>query len=83
MSVTHRLTGYDKRTEALTFAHEIPRAKSHLAREAAGAPPRDQEAVDAYPLRPDQARRIAVVIGARINTERYDWFMEPVAAVAA
>ncbi len=83
MSVTHRLTGYDKRTEALTFAHDIPRAKYHLAREAAGVPPRDPHGVGVYPLRPDEARRVASAIGTRINTERYEWFIEPVAAAAA
>jgi hypothetical protein len=83
MSVTHRLTGYDRRSEALVFAHEIPRTKTNLARDAAGVPPQDVAAVGAYPLRPDQARRIAVAIGARINTERYEWFLEPTTAAAA
>lgn len=83
MSVTHRLTGYDRNSDALAYAHEIPRTKTHLARDTAGVPQHDTGAVGAYPLRSDQARRIAFAIGARIDTERYDWFLEPMAAAVA
>ena len=72
MSATHQPTGYDRRTDVLTFAHEIPRAKDHFAREVAGVPHRDPDGLGSYPLRPEQARRIATAIGARINTDRYD-----------
>ena len=83
MSVAHRLTGYDRRTERLEIAHGVPRAKEPFALEVAGvARDRDPGAVGVYPLLPEQARRIAAAIGARINTESYDWFLEPAAAMA-
>ena len=82
MNVPHRLTGYDKRTELLTCAHDVPRTKEHFAREVAGVLPRDPDAVGSYPLGPEQARRIASVMGARVDIDHYDWFFEPRAAEA-
>ena len=79
MSVPHQLTGYDKRTEKLVYAYDIPRTKDHLVRDVAGVPQRDTDGLGSYHLSPEQARKIAAAIGARINTDRYDWFVEPAA----
>lgn len=80
MMLMHRLTGYEKATEKLFLAHEIPRSQDRMAREVAAVSPRDFDAVGAYPLDPEKARRIARLINKDLNTEKYDWFFEPVAA---
>lgn len=79
MNVSHRLTGYDKVTELLVFAHDIPRERDRAAREIAHVPATDADAVGGYPLRSSEARAVARLIGTTINVDRYDWCYEPVA----
>ena len=77
MSVVHKITGYDRSTELMTFAHDIPSTLLVTAREIARVPSTDREAVGSYPLEPEQVQTIALRIGARVNVEAYDWFLEP------
>ena len=77
MTVSHRLTGFDKKTEWLTFSHDIPRSKEQLARQVVEAAPDDPELIYVYPLNENQVRRIARAIGKDLNVDRYDWCLEP------
>jgi len=77
MTVSHRLTGFDKKTERLALSHDIPRSKEQLARQVVEAAPDDPELIFVYPLTDTQVRRIARAIGKDLNIDRYDWFLEP------
>lgn len=77
MTIAHRLTGYDKVTDRLVIAHEIPVSKMPQAIEIADVPATDRDAIGVYPLTREQALNIASFIETDINMERYDWFFEP------
>ncbi len=77
MTLAHRLTGYDKVKDCLVFTHEIPRPKLPHAIDLAEVPRSDRDAIGVYPLKREQALKMAKLIGKDINTERHDWFFEP------
>jgi hypothetical protein len=77
MTITHRLTGYDKVTERLILAHAIPKVKVPMARQLAGVAPEDEYAVGVYPLQLAEAERLACELGQTVDTDRYDWCLEP------
>jgi hypothetical protein len=77
MTITHRLTGYDKVTERLILSHVIPKRKVPVARQLAGVAPEDRDAVGVYPLQHAQAERLAQELGETVDTDRYDWCLEP------
>lgn len=78
MNAVHKITGYDKRTEALTFEHQVPADQLNTAREIAHVPSSDYDAVGSYPLDADGVRRLSLRLGQHtINTDAYDWFLEP------
>lgn len=58
MSVTHRLTGYDRITRALAFDYDVPRVMMYLARELAGVGPGDPDMLKVYVLNRDRAIRL-------------------------
>ncbi len=77
MSVVHRLTGYDKKTEWLALEYDIPASKLRHAKELAGVRHEDIDAVGSYPLSISQARSLARLVNQMINVDRYSWFLEP------
>ncbi len=77
MTPTHRLTGYDRATERLAIALSIPLGKTPLARELAGVGPNDADAVGIYVLENAQAQRLARELGTEVDTDRFEWCLEP------
>ena len=77
MSVIHRMTGYDRCNERLAYAHPLPEAAFPAAKDIAHVPATDADAIGSYPLDEHQARNLARRIGADINVDSYDWFLEP------
>jgi len=43
----------------------------------AGVAPEDRDAVGVYPLQHAQAERLAQELGETVDTDRYDWCLEP------
>jgi len=50
MSIVHRVTGYDKRTERLAYEFKVPEYYVPEMRTMAQVAPEDTEAAGAYPL---------------------------------
>jgi hypothetical protein len=81
MTLIYKLVGFDRETEALAVEYLIPRAKTRRAKTIAGIA--DDPAIFAdWPLSRDQAAALADLIGAKIDSARYDWEFEPYAAAA-
>jgi hypothetical protein len=78
MSVTHRLTGYDRITRALAFEYDVPRVAMYLARELAGVGPGDPDMLSVYVLIGDRATRLGRAMEKVLNTGRFEWRLEPV-----
>jgi hypothetical protein len=78
--VVHRLTGYDRRTELLASECDIPIEDIARVREIARVGPDDPDVIGSYLLDRQQAERIARLLGAEIDADRYDFFLEPFAA---
>ncbi len=76
MSIIHRMTGYDKRTERLASEYDVP---SHLVDKARGIAKVAEvsDGFGSYPLDAAQAQAIALLADATIDVDRYDWFLEP------
>ena len=77
MTVAHRITGYDNKTERLAVEHDIPASKLKHAKELAGVPLDDADAAGSYRLSTSQARAMARLVNQMVNTDRYSWFLEP------
>jgi hypothetical protein len=72
----YRLVGYDRRTERLAQRYDIPPAKAKKAKDLVGLEPDD---IGDMPLTDPQARSIAAMIGAEIDIDRFEYFLEPYA----
>ena len=79
MSTIHRVTGYDKRTELLAFAFDVPADHMTELRRLANVDPADDEALGSYPLDSVAARALAHSLNLPMAVERCDWFLEPIA----
>jgi hypothetical protein len=77
--IVHRLTGYDRKTELLAIECEIPVGDITRVKEIAGVGPSDPDAIGSYPLDQGQVERVVRLLGAEIDAERYDFFLEPFA----
>jgi hypothetical protein len=75
----HRLTGYDRTTELLSVEHDIPAEHLARAKRLAGVALDDPDAIGSYPLDRKQARRIAHLLGTKIDLDSCDFFLEPFA----
>ena len=78
MSVVHRVTGYDKRSERLEREWDIPAEYVEAARKLADAPPDASLALGAFPLAEASGRALSRVLDFPMNFDLYDWFVEPV-----
>jgi hypothetical protein len=77
MSVTHKLTGYERITRGLAFDYDVPRVMMYLARELAGVGSGDPDMLNVYVLNWDRAIRLGRAMEKALNTERYEWRLEP------
>jgi hypothetical protein len=73
----HVVAGYDPRSELIREEHPVPAAALEAVKALAGVPPDDPEAVGIYWLGPDQAARIAAVLGIAIDPHALLWYLEP------
>jgi hypothetical protein len=76
MSVTYALVGYDRKTERISVAHEIPDSYVGFALYIARAGASDDRA-GSYPLEPGQARDIAGTLDISLDVAGLDFFLEP------
>ncbi len=77
--VVHQLTGYDRETELLAVEYDVPRHLLAKVKQIAEVSEDDPEAIGSYPLRRDQAKDIAKLLGIDIDADRFDFFLEPYA----
>ena len=83
MTVSHRLTGYDRITEQLALAYDIPASHDALSRRLAEVDTADEDAVGIYVFGDEVAKRLASALGIDINVDRYEWCLEPAPKVLA
>jgi hypothetical protein len=76
MPLIYKLVGFDRDTEQLAVAHEIPPAEVLRAKLIAGIADKP-EIIGDWPLTEDQAAAIADVIHQRIDLQRQDFSLEP------
>lgn len=76
MAVTYKLVGYDRQTEFLVAEHIVPARCLERAKLIAGIATRP-EIIGDWPVSAAQARDIAAIAGLRVDSDRYDWFLEP------
>jgi hypothetical protein len=76
MAVTYKLVGFDRKTERLAVAHEIPAECVSQAKELAGIANNPAIIAD-WPLSAAQAAAIAQLIGEPIDPARYEYTLEP------
>ncbi len=79
LRVIYKLTGYDKRTEKLAVAFEVPRGDAARAKRIAGIAIEDDTQVGDWELTSGQSHAIARLIRAEFDADRYDCFLEPYA----
>jgi len=78
----HSLVGYDRISERVAEEFDVPDAVLPRAKELAGVPADDPDAIMCYPLDASRARDLADLIKARIDTEHRDYFLEGAAGDA-
>jgi hypothetical protein len=76
MSVVHRITGYDRITEALTEQHAVPLRLLSSAKAVAQVSADDPDAVWSYKLSADAANRLAAAMRIALDTARNEYFLE-------
>ena len=77
MSVVHRVVGYDKVSERLARACDVPAEFVGAARRIADAPEDVAEAPGAFPLGNTATMRLSALLGIPMSDTQYDWFLEP------
>ena len=76
MSVSLRVTGYDKLTEALVLEHPVPESAVSEAQSLAHVDLSD-DGWGSYPLEPKAAVKLGVRMDWTLDVDAYDWFLEP------
>jgi len=76
MKVTHRLVGYDKKTDRAKVRFDIADRLLDDAKRIAKVPADDPEAVWSYPLTPHQVRKLAQLLGADFDLGKSEFFLE-------
>jgi hypothetical protein len=74
--ITHRLVGYDQRSGQVAVEHPIPPRHFAVAKTIAGVGFDDSDAALCYKLNKHQAREIAGAIGAAIDADALNFYME-------
>jgi hypothetical protein len=76
MKVLHCLVGYDKKTDRAKVRFAIADRLLGDAKRIAKVPEDDPEAVWSYPLTPEQVRKMGNLIGANLELEKSEFFLE-------
>jgi hypothetical protein len=77
MTIVHKLVGYDRQTEFVGTEFDVPDQTFERVRRIAGVSHQDPDAIGNYYLAPPAAEEVAKIIGASIDTKRFDFFLEP------
>src|SRR5579871_6311103 len=75
-AIAHNFVGYDRVTERVADEFDVPDAVLPRAKELARVPTDDPDAIMCYPLDASEARVLADMLDAEIDTERRDYFLE-------
>jgi hypothetical protein len=78
--IAHSLVGYDRLTERAAGEIAIPDAVLSETKCLARVPDDDSDAMMCYPPDACRAHGLAVILNARIDTDRRDYFLEGFAA---
>jgi hypothetical protein len=78
--VSHRLVGYDKVTGRVAVEYDIPQCNLPDAKLIAGVSADDPEGALCYRLNSRQTQDLAAAIGASINPDALNFYMEGFAA---
>ena len=73
------LSGYDRDTEFLVTLDIVPAYRLAAVSRIAAVPSSDPDLLGVYPLTDAQAERIAVLAGADLDLERYEYCLEAIA----
>src|ERR1700730_8556446 len=76
MGATHRLVGYDRATDRMKVQFDIPAHLMPEAKRIANVPDDDPDAAWSYPLSKEKTRRVAKLIGAKVNCSEAEFFVE-------
>lgn len=76
MRIIHRLVGYDRQTDRMKLRFEIPEHLMPDAKKIAEVPADDPDAAWSYPLSEAKARRLAHLIGAKVETNGTEFYLE-------
>ncbi len=79
MTIVHRVTGYDKKTEVIAQEFDVPVDRLAELRELANVNSRVVEIVGAYPLDRSSAQIVKDRFQFGMWIDRCDWFFEPFA----
>jgi hypothetical protein len=76
MNVMHRLTGYDRASDALVEQHDVPSRLLPLAKSLARVADDDPEAVWSYLLDAHQVQSLAAALDVPLDVRRNEYFLE-------
>jgi hypothetical protein len=76
MKVIHRLVGYDPKTDRMKLKIDIAERLLGDAKRIAGVPDDDPDAAWSYPLSRSQVRAVAALIGAQLDPDNAEFFLE-------
>jgi hypothetical protein len=80
MSAIHKITGYEKRTERLERALDVPADRLGDVLAILRVPAADKRALGSYPLDANAIRLVGLKLGTALNADAYDWYLEPFSA---
>jgi hypothetical protein len=76
VTATWTLRGFDRRTEFVACETDIPGEMLEAVRGIVPPKEDDPDFVDPVEITPDQAERLAAILGATVDTSRFDYFVE-------
>jgi hypothetical protein len=76
MKVIHRLVGYDPKTDRMKLKINIADRLLGDAKRIAGVPDDDPDAAWSYPLSHSPVRAVATLIGAQLDPDNAEFFLE-------
>jgi hypothetical protein len=76
MLIQHRLIGYDRQTDRTRFRLDIPEPLMPDVKRIAHVPQDDPDAAWSYPLSGAQTRILADLIGAQVDLDQAEFYLE-------
>jgi hypothetical protein len=76
MRITHRLIGYDRQTDRMRFRFDIPEPLMPDVKRLVSVPQDDPDAVWSYQLSGAQTRALANLIGAQVDPDQAEFYLE-------